>query len=96
MSKPFDPVRFAKGLHDYIGQVVTPLVQRIAAVEQQSEPNLADAYRGVHTPGNTYARGSLVTHGGSLWLAIEKAEGTPGASPSWRLIVKRGKDGRDA
>jgi len=91
MTKPFDPVRFAAGVRDYIGGALKPLVERISALEQAQTKSLADSYKGAWLPGR-YARGALVTHGGSLWLAVEDAEGKPGGSPAWRLIVKSGRD----
>jgi hypothetical protein len=57
----------------------------------------ADSYKDVYDAGADYARGDLVTDDGSLWLC--KAETTtdrPGRSAAWRLICKRGKDGKDA
>ncbi len=91
MTKPFDFEKFAAGVHDYIGKALKPLVQRIVALEQRETKTLADSYRGVWLPGR-YTRGCLVTHGGGLWIAVEDAEGTPGSSTAWRLIVKSGRD----
>ena len=61
------------------------------------EDAFARAYRGVYNPG-PYLRGQVVTYNGSLWLAVKNTGQTPGASggaePGWRLIVKRGSDGK--
>jgi len=57
----------------------------------------ADHYRDVYDGATTYAAGDVVTDDGSLWLC--KAATTtdrPGQSSAWKLICKRGKDGRDA
>jgi hypothetical protein len=57
----------------------------------------ADSYKDVYDAGADYARGDLVTDDGSLWLC--KAETTtdrPGRSAAWKLICKRGKDGKNA
>ena len=57
----------------------------------------ADSYRDVFDAATDYAKGDLVTDDGSLWLC--KADTTsdrPGSSSAWKLICKRGKDGRDA
>lgn len=52
--------------------------------------------RGVFKAADAYAKGDAVSYGGSLWIAQEDApEGVPGASPAWRLAVKKGRDGRD-
>jgi hypothetical protein len=90
MTKPFDAIRFAAGLRDHLAKVITPLAKRLDELEKQEATNLADSYRGLWRPKNIYARGSLTSHAGSLWLAIENAAGKPGSSPSWRLIVKGG------
>jgi HK97 family phage portal protein len=56
-------------------------------------------HRGVWTAAVDYARGDQVTHDGSVWVAkCDKPTGKPGtaaAVDSWRLIVKRGADGKD-
>lgn len=57
----------------------------------------ADSYKDVYDAAADYARGDVVTDDGSLWLC--KADTTtdrPGQSSAWKLICKRGKDGRDA
>lgn len=51
-------------------------------------------WAGVHLKDTPYAEASLVTKGGSLWVATTATTATPGeANSDWRLIVKRG-DGR--
>mgnify|MGYP001233650084 CR=1 FL=1 len=59
---------FIKGLHEYIAQAFRPVIERLTALEQQDAKTLADSYKGAWLPGK-YARGSLTTHAGSLWLA---------------------------
>jgi len=57
----------------------------------------ADTYKDVYDGATDYVRGDVVTDDGSLWLC--KADTTterPGQSSAWKLICKRGKDGRDA
>ena len=57
----------------------------------------ADHYKDVFDGGTTYDAGDVVTDDGSLWLC--KAATTtdrPGTSSAWKLICKRGKDGKDA
>ena len=57
----------------------------------------SDSYKDIYDAATTYTQGDLVTDDGSLWLC--KAAATtdrPGRSSAWRLIVKRGKDGKDA
>lgn len=57
-------------------------------------PVLQDA--GVHRPGASYEAGDCVTHGGSYWVAKADTAETPGKSDDWRMVVKRGRDGKDA
>ena len=57
----------------------------------------ADHYRDVYDAATDYTQGDVVTDDGSLWLC--KASTTtdrPGTSSAWKLICKRGKDGKDA
>jgi hypothetical protein len=43
-----------------------------------------------------YAEGDVVTWSGSCWSSLKSANSDkPGESPSWRLIVKAGRDGKD-
>lgn len=54
----------------------------------------ADTYQGVYEPNRTYNRGLLTTWGGSLWLSQSDTKTKPGESPDWKLVVKKGSDGR--
>ena len=75
-----------------IGAELKPLRERIAELE-------AREWAGVWEAGKSYAKGAIVSHGGSGWLALRQyPDGKPGdgANSGWRLIVKRGRDGRDA
>lgn len=56
---------------------------------------LADVYRNVFQPGEQYRRGEIATYDGCLWMAVEDSADQPGTTPSWRMITKRGRDGRD-
>lgn len=51
--------------------------------------------RGVFKSGTTYAPGDATTFGGSLWIAKRETDARPETDDSWRLAVKRGRDGRD-
>jgi hypothetical protein len=48
------------------------------------------AYRGTWDESAAYDRGSMVTHGGSVWVALTPTEKglRPGKAPAWRLAVK--------
>ena len=73
------------------------LEMRIAELE--ARPAFVD--RGVWTEG-CYEPGNAVTHAGSIWLCKRTTFAKPGTDdthpdgPSWRLAVRRGRDGRDA
>jgi hypothetical protein len=49
-------------------------------------------YRGVWKSGGRAESGDTFTYGGSLWIANEATGEPPGASRSWTLAVKRGRD----
>lgn len=54
----------------------------------------ADVYQGVFETDKVYTRGLLATWGGSLWLSLNDTRSKPGEDGDWRLVVKRGADGR--
>jgi hypothetical protein len=54
----------------------------------------ADVYQGVFEPDKSYTRGVLATWGGSLWLSLNETRTRPGENADWKLIVKKGADGR--
>ena len=70
------------------------LETRCAALEQRP----ATDYKGVWSETQTYGRGALVTHAGSMWHAQSASVSRrPGSDSSiWLLAVKRGADGKDA
>jgi hypothetical protein len=74
-----------------VREALEPLRQRIGELEQRE-------WVGIWTSGKSYAKNSIVSHDGSAWLAVRQyPEGKPGgANTGWRLIVKRGRDGKDA
>jgi collagen type III alpha len=65
--------------------------QRVADLQVRT---FADSYREVYKPGELYKRGEFVTWGGSLFLAKADTQAKPEQSPDWKLVVKRGADGR--
>jgi hypothetical protein len=53
-------------------------------------------YRDVFRPEIEYSKGDVVTWAGSTWIAqVDKPTDKPGVSDQWRLIVKKGRDGKD-
>lgn len=83
-----------------IDRAQKPLLDRIDALEKAAEqlkanpPTLIASYKGIWQPGGT-KRGDVVTLDGSLWLAMADTDAKPGIGDTFRLIVKRGKDGKD-
>jgi hypothetical protein len=72
-----------------IAEATAPLVERVAALEAQP---VGVKYCGTFQTGHEYARGSLTTKHGGLWLALDTTRDTPGnGASSWRLIVKEGQ-----
>lgn len=71
---------------------------RIAALEASIAELQSNAfeYRGVFEEGAEYRKNAVVTHDGGLWIAVvPKTNRVPGASPDWRLAVRKGRDGKD-
>lgn len=83
-----------------IDRQTAPLLQRIDALESELKASksqtLADAYQGIWAPGRNYKRGDVSTHDGSVWLAQVDTNTKPGSDADWRLMVKKGRDGKDA
>lgn len=65
--------------------------KRVAEVQVRT---FADLYQGVYESDKLYARGLLTTWGGSLWLSLAETRTKPGENGEWRLVVKKGADGR--
>lgn len=55
-------------------------------------------YKGVwrEDAASTYTAGNMLTHGGSLWHCNYTSLDKPGVSEAWKLVAKKGRDGRDA
>jgi hypothetical protein len=54
-----------------------------------------DLDRGVWRNGETYQRADMATWDGNTWGAVRETTSQPGTDDSWRLIAKKGRDGRD-
>jgi hypothetical protein len=80
----------AEVIREHLSDVLPPLIHRIKAMEDR----LAEAetrglqYMGIHQRALDYKRGDVVTHGGSLWIALRATGDAPGASDCWQLAVK--------
>ena len=53
-------------------------------------------FHGLYQPGQKSEKDDIVTFGGSAWIALQDTEDAPGSSDSWRLLAKRGRDGKNA
>jgi hypothetical protein len=54
-----------------------------------------DLHRGVFQQGETYRRGDVSVVDGSTWMAAEDTTVRPGIGAEWKLVAKKGRDGRD-
>jgi hypothetical protein len=70
------------------GQVQRELAKRIKVLEDRQL-----TFKGVHEPGQHYARGSLVVKSGGLWCCTAPTADAPGKSADWQLAVKSGTVG---
>lgn len=87
-----------KAVTNPVGERLKALDERIGELEKELKaggPNLAHAYKGAWMYG-AYKRGSLVTHSGSIFLALKDTDEKPATSDAWKLVVKAGRDGKDA
>jgi hypothetical protein len=75
-----------------LGPHIQELYRRIAELEAQ--PYLREA--GVWDPGKAYGVGQVVTDHGSAWVCKAPTCQRPGDSDHWRLLAKRGRDGKGA
>jgi hypothetical protein len=80
-----------KGLAAAVCDLIKPLEDKLAEQERR-----IPKYRGYWEAGEMYSKSSLVTHGGSLWLAVQPTQERPGNSDAWEMVAKRGRDGRHA
>lgn len=75
--------------------MIKALAERVETLELQLIDGRVE-YRGVWSAGQTYRRGHLVTHHGSIWHCDKPTAGKPGEDyDAWTLAVRRGKDGKD-
>jgi hypothetical protein len=85
----------------FVEKSMRPLVDRLATLQQKVtdlEERPTISYEKTFSADKLYKPGNLTTHHGSLWHANVATKGiTPGdGNTAWTLIVKRGRDGKDA
>ena len=79
----------AEGVVVHVQEQLGPVLARLNALERQPP---SPHYEGVFQDGKSYARGSLTTKSGGLWLAtVEGTTEVPGRSDEWKLVVKSGE-----
>lgn len=67
-----------------------PIFKRVESLEAQLEQR---KYFGVWDHG-LYKEHNMVTHSGSLWIALRDTTSKPGETDDWQLAAKRGRDAR--
>jgi hypothetical protein len=93
LRSTFAPELMEKFVEPLLKSRERKLEARIRELEQR--PLLEDA--GVWNRSSAYYPGNVVTHDGSSWVArTSHAHGEPGKCDDWRLMVKRGRDGKDS
>jgi hypothetical protein len=76
-------------LKSYIADLLSPMHERLAAIEAKGVPT----YVGVWQSSTTYERGALATFSGGLWHCNRASNQKPGDEGSgWTLCVKSGGD----
>ena len=65
------------------------LAQRLEAIEARGIK-----FMGTYQRAIDYTRGSVVVSKGSSWIALKPTSDEPGASDTWALMAKAGKDAR--
>jgi len=76
-------------LKAYIADLLSPMQERLAAIEAKAIPT----YVGTYQPNTTYQRGDCATFSGGLWHCNRDGAQKPGDEGSgWTLCVKSGGD----
>ena len=81
-----------KFVREQIEKACAPLRRHIAELETRGVN-----YCGIYQRAVGYKRGDVVTHDGSMFVAVAEVAPNqlPGAGGPWQLAVKRGADGKD-
>jgi hypothetical protein len=91
-------------VREAIKAAITPITDRLDAIEKRLDAVMQKGmvYRGVFDPNTRYEVGDVVSRGGSAWyaklpgLGIAPDESSVMGEAMWQLMVKRGRDGKDA
>jgi hypothetical protein len=89
-----------EAFNHYTAKMVEPLREQIRSLQAETKElkereHLGIRYCGAWRPAK-FGVGDLVTYGGSLWHSNATTTTKPGTNDDWTLIVRRGRDGRDA
>jgi HK97 family phage prohead protease len=92
------PAQFAATLSNHILESVGDVVVAGFAVRDAKIKSLQEAlqekmYHGIWGEG-PYRKHNMVSHQGSLWVALKDTADKPGTTEVWQLCVKRGRDAR--
>jgi collagen type III alpha len=77
------------------GREIVLRFRRGEHIVERSVVTAMPVHRGVYVTGDGYQKGDTVTWGGSQWIATRETNAKPETDDSWRLAVKRGRDGKD-
>ena len=69
---------------------------QLVAEVLESDGTAINKYRGIWNADNQYNEGDVATHDGSAFIAKKSTRDKPGTNDSWQLMVKRGRDSKDA
>jgi predicted transcriptional regulator len=97
--------RRVKGRFEGVEALVQELSARVKGLEALAQAQAAQVKElseratlhdgGIWTPGERYEAGAVVTHQGSAWVCEERhVSASEFGHGSFRLMVKRGRDGR--
>lgn len=85
-----------KAMADALVSVVRPMKSELKDLRERIEALEAHPlkYLGTYERGQMYAKNAVVTHGGSMWIALRPTQQIPGPGDGWQLCVKHGRDAR--
>jgi hypothetical protein len=91
VSNSFDGKVFGAEMAVVVKQVIAdallPIRERLAILESRPWPK----YLGTFKAGKSYSEASMVSHDGSMWIALKSTTDTPGKSGDWQMSAKSGE-----
>jgi hypothetical protein len=103
----FDGQVFAREIVAAVKEYTAPLFKRIEELEACNKKLAAQVaelqaggvrYQGIYQRAQSYRRGDIATHDGSMFCALNDVgpNEPPGRSQAWQLCVRAGRDARAA